>query len=71
MNIKILKTEIDYENALERIKILFDAKLNTPDGDELEVLSLLIEKYEEKHYAIELPHPVEAIKFRIEQMGLS
>lgn len=70
MKIKVLKTEIDYENAMERIEAIFDAKPNTPKGDEFELLSLLIEKYEEEHYPIALPHPIEAIKFRMEQMGL-
>jgi len=70
MKIKVLKTETDYENAMERIEAIFDAKPNTPKGDELELLTLLIERYEEEHYIIELPHPVEAIKFRMDQMGL-
>ncbi|CAA6803742.1 MAG: Transcriptional regulator [uncultured Sulfurovum sp.] len=70
VKIKVLKTETDYENAMERIEAIFDAKPNTPKGDELELLTLLIEKYEEEHYPMELPHPVEAIKFRMDQMGL-
>jgi HTH-type transcriptional regulator/antitoxin HigA len=70
MKIKVLKTEIDYENAMERIEAIFDAKPNTPEGDEFELLTLLIEKYEEEHYPIALPHPIEAIKFRMDQMGL-
>ncbi|UFH58218.1 helix-turn-helix domain-containing protein [Sulfurovum mangrovi] len=70
MKIKVLKTETDYENAMERIEAIFDAKPDTPKGDELELLTLLVEKYEEEHYPIELPHPIEAIKFRMDQMGL-
>lgn len=70
MEIKILKTEADYNKALERIDELFDAKPNTSKGEEFELLSLVLQKYEEEHYAIEPPHPVEAIKFRMEQMGL-
>jgi len=70
MKIKILKNETDYENAMDRIETLFDSKPNTSEGDELELLSLLIEKYEEEHFAIDLPHPIEAIKFRMDQMGL-
>lgn len=70
MKIKVLKTETDYENAMERIDAIFDAKPDTPKGDELELLTLLVEKYEEEHYPIELPHPIEAIKFRMDQMGL-
>ena len=70
MKFKILKTEADYEKALARIEIIFDAKPNTPKGDEFELLSLLIDNYEEEHYPIDLPHPIEAIKFRMDQMGL-
>ena len=70
MNIKILKTEKEYETALERIDAIFDAKPNTPKGDEFELLALLLDKYEEEHFPIDLPHPIEAIKFRMEQMGL-
>ncbi len=70
MNFKILKTEADYERALERIDAIFDAEPNTAKGDEFELLSLLIDNYEEEHYPIDLPHPIEAIKFRMDQMGL-
>lgn len=70
MKIKILKTEADYNTALERLDELFDAKPDTPKGEEFELLSLVLEKYEEDHHAIEPPHPIEAIKFRMEQMGL-
>ena len=69
MNIKPIKTKKDYEQAMLRLEKLFDAKKGTPKGDELEVLSLLIEKYEDEHFPIDLPDPVEAIKFRMEQMG--
>jgi HTH-type transcriptional regulator/antitoxin HigA len=71
MNIKVLKTEKDYEDALERLDQIFDAPENTPEGDEAELLSILIEKYEDEHYPIEAPDPIEAIKFRMEQMGMS
>jgi len=70
MQIKILKTEKDYEEALSRIDAIFDAEPETKEGDEFELLVLLIDNYEEQHHAIELPHPIEAIKFRMEQMGL-
>ena len=70
MQFKILKTDKDYEQALNRLDEIFDAKPNTPKGDEFELLSLLIDKYEEEHHVIDLPHPIEAIKFRMEQMGL-
>ena len=70
MNFKILKTNTDYEQALNRLDEIFDAKPNTPEGDEFELLSLLIDNYEEEHHFIDLPHPIEAIKFRMDQMGL-
>ena len=70
MKFKLLKTKDDYEQALNRLDEIFDAKPNTPRGDEFELLSLLIDNYEEEHHSIDLPHPVEAIKFRMEQMGL-
>ena len=70
MNIKLIKTEEDYEKALVRLEKIFDATPDSPDEDEAELLSILIEKYEEKHYPIEAPDPIEAIKFRVEQMGL-
>lgn len=66
---KPIKTEKDYQAALERLEVIFDAKLGTPEGDELEILAILIERYESKHYSINLPDPIEAIKFRMEQMG--
>lgn len=71
MNIKPIKTKKDYELAMTRLETLFDAKKGTPKGDELEVLTLLIEKYENDNFPIELPDPVEAIKFRMEQLGLT
>src|SRR3954469_12573924 len=69
MNIKPIKTKKDYQMALLRLESLFDSKPGTKEGDELEVLSILIEKYEDQHFPIELPDPIEAIKFRMEQMG--
>ena len=69
MDIKPIKTQIDYQKALERLEFIFDTKPGTPEGDELEILSILIEKYEDEHFPIELPDPIEAIKFRMEQMG--
>lgn len=70
MNIKVIKTETDYQQALERLEVIFDAKAGTKEGDELEILSILIEKYEKEHYPIDLPDPIEAIKFWMEQLGL-
>lgn len=71
MNIKPIKTEKDYQAALKQIDKLWDAKPNTPRGDKLEILATLVEAYEQKHYPIGPPDPIEAIKFRMEQMGLT
>lgn len=70
MTFKPIKTERDYQKALKEIRRLWDAKPNTPKGDRLEVLVTLVEAYEQKHYRVEPPDPVEAIKFRMEQLGL-
>lgn len=69
MNIKPIKTKKDYQEALKRLEEIFDAPPGTAEGDELEILGLLIEKYDDEHYPIDAPDPVEAIKFRMEQMG--
>jgi HTH-type transcriptional regulator/antitoxin HigA len=69
MNIKPIKTEQDYQDALNRLDVIFDAKAGTTEGDELEILGLLIDNYENKHFPIDLPDPIEAIKFRMEQLG--
>ncbi len=70
MTIKPIKTERDYQKALKQIEKLWDAKPNTAKGDRLEVLVTLVEAYEEKHYKIEPPDAIQAIKFRMEQLGL-
>lgn len=70
MNLKPIKTEKDYEKALGRMEVIFDASPNTKEGDEAEILSLLIENYENQHYPIEAPDPIEAIKIRMEEMNL-
>lgn len=71
MDIKVIKTEDDYNQALKRLEEIFHAPADSKDGDEAEVLSILIEKYEDEHYPIVAPDPIEAIKFRMEQMGMS
>ena len=71
IKIKILKTEKEYNASLERIEALMDAPPGSAEEEELELLALLVEKYEQEHYPIELPDPVEAIKFRMEQEGLT
>jgi len=70
MNIKPLKTENDYEQALLRITVLMDATPDTKGGDELDVLSVLVENYESIHHAIDTPDPIQAIHFQMEQFGL-
>jgi len=70
MRLKVLKTKKDYNEALERLEKVFDAKPGTPKGDELEILALLIDQYEKEHFPIEAPDPIEAVKFRMEQLGM-
>lgn len=69
MNIHLIKTEENYNQALKRLDEIFDAKKGTEEGDELELLGILIEQYENEHFPIDLPDPIEAIKFRMEQLG--
>jgi HTH-type transcriptional regulator / antitoxin HigA len=70
MTIKPIKTERDYQKALKEIDKLWDAKPNTAKGDRLEVLVTLVRGLEQKHYRIDPPDPIEAIKFRMEQLEL-
>ena len=75
MKTKVLKTEQEYNEACERIYALINStekaiEPDSPKGEELELLSLLVEKYEQEHYPIEAPNPIEAIRFRMEQMNL-
>ncbi|MEX1001398.1 MAG: helix-turn-helix domain-containing protein [Crocinitomicaceae bacterium] len=70
MEIRPIKTEKDYDKALERLEQIFDASPDSKKGDEAEILSLLIENYENKYYPIESPDPIEAIKIRMEEMNL-
>lgn len=70
MRAKVIKTESEYRTALARLEKLMDAKPNTPQGDELELLSLLVQDYEEKIFPIDKPDPITAIRFRMEQQGL-
>ena len=69
MNLKPIRTKKDYQQALDRLEVIFDAKKGTDQGDELEILGILIEQYENEHFPIDLPDPIDAIKFRMEQMG--
>ncbi|MBE9511903.1 MAG: helix-turn-helix domain-containing protein [Bacteroidetes bacterium] len=71
MEIKPIKTEQDYNMSIKRIEELWGAKRDTPEGDELDLLCTLVESYEMKHYPIAPPDPIDAIKFRMEQMGMT
>lgn len=70
MDLRPIRTENQYDAALERLESIFDAPAESKEGDEAEVLSLLIEHYEEQHHPIEAPDPIEAIKIRMEEMDL-
>jgi HTH-type transcriptional regulator/antitoxin HigA len=67
---KPIKTEADYQAALARMEVLFDAKIGSTESDEADILALLIDDYENKHYPIDAPDPIEAIKIRMEEMNL-
>lgn len=69
MNIKPIKTEQDYNEALNRLEVIFDALPGTTEGDELEILGVLIDNFEIQSVDIGYPDPIEAIKFRMEQLG--
>lgn len=69
MDWKVIKTEKDYQKALKRLETIFDSKKGSKNGDELELLSLLIDNFEKEKFPIDLPDPIEAIKFRMEQLG--
>ena len=71
MKIKPIKTEADYHSALKEIERLFDAVPDTPEGDRLEILTTLVEAYEEKHFRIPLPDPIEAILYYMESRGFT
>jgi HTH-type transcriptional regulator / antitoxin HigA len=70
MNLQLIKTENDYKIALSRLENLFDAEIGTPESDEADLLGLLVDDYEKKHYPIVAPDPIEAIKIRMEEMHL-
>jgi HTH-type transcriptional regulator / antitoxin HigA len=69
MTIKPIKTKKDYQQALARLEIIFDSKRGSPKGDELEILGMLVDNYENENFPVGFPNPVEAIKFRMEQLG--
>ena len=69
MEHRVIKTEADYKAAMDRLELIFDSEPETPEGDDLELLSVLIDNYEKIHFPIDLPDPVEAILFRMEQLN--
>ncbi len=71
MSLTLIKTESDYEQALKEIEALFHAQPNSPEGDRLEVLTLLVEAYERKHYPVPPPDPIEALLYHLESRGLT
>ena len=71
MNIRPIKTRADYRAALKEVEALMTAEHDTPEGERLDVLVTLVEAYENKHYPLDLPDPVEAIRFRMEQKGMT
>ena len=71
MNIRPIKTKADYRAALKEVEALMAAERDTPAGERLDVLVTLVEAYENKHYPLDLPDPIEAIRFRMEQEGLT
>ena len=70
MTIRPIRNNSDHESALKRIQALMSAKPNTNEGDELDVLATLVDAYEAKHFPVASPDPIEAIEFRMDQMGL-
>lgn len=70
MTLKPIKTDSDYKQALKRLEIIFDAPAGSPQSDEADILGLMIDEYEKKHFPIDAPDPIEAIKIRMEEMQL-
>jgi len=70
MTIKPIKTESDYQKALKRLDVIFDAPAGAPESDEADILALLVDEYEKKHHPVEAPDPIEAIKIRMEELQL-
>lgn len=70
MELRPIKSETDYQKALERLENIFDAPIGTSDSDEADILGLMVDDYEKKHYPIDAPDPIEAIKIRMEELQL-
>ncbi len=70
MELKPIRTENDYQLALKRLELIFDAPIGSPESDEADILGLMVDEYEKKYYPIETPDPIEAIKIRMEELHL-
>src|SRR5690554_6536212 len=70
MKIRPIRNEADYQKALARLEVIFDAQRGTEEADELEILAMVIDNYENENFPIDMPDPIAAINFRMEQMGL-
>jgi HTH-type transcriptional regulator / antitoxin HigA len=70
MDLKPIKTETDYRDALTRLDEIFDAPIGSPESDEADILGIMIDDYENQHYPIDAPDPIEAIKIRMEELQL-
>ena len=70
MEIRPIKNTNDYNKAFERLELIFDSKQGTPEGDELEILSIFIDKFEKDNFPVDMPDPIEAVKFRMEQLNM-
>ena len=70
MELRPIKSEADYQTALERLEQIFDAPIGTPESDEADIVGLMVDDYERKHYPIDAPDPIEAIKIRMEELQL-
>lgn len=70
MELRPIKTEMDYQKSLKRLEEIFDASIGTPESDEADILALMVDEYEKKHFPIDAPDPIEAIKIRMEEMHL-
>lgn len=71
MKIKLIHSDADYQATLRRIRVLWEHRHKTPEADELEILAMIVNKYEDEHFPIEEPDPIEYVKIRMEELGLS
>jgi len=69
MELRPIKTETDYQNTLKRLEFVFDAPIGSQESDEADILALMVDEYEKRHYFIDAPDPIEALKIRMEQLN--